>query len=401
MYQYGCIRTAFFMSRYFNTIHTAVALVNNYTGEKPFIFFLKNYFSQNKKHGSQDRKLISELCYNYFRTGHCFNHADEKNIAAAFFMCQHTGHPLLEELYPHLNEAVHFSINEKAKIVNIDLQKIFPFRSILSEQLNTNEFSNSLLKQPKLFLRCRPNKKEIVQQKLQAKQIEYEVLDEDCICLSNKTGIQDIILLNKEAVIQDYRSQQVFNIGFNLLQSLPFKNKLNVWDCCAASGGKSILLYDILQGQIFITASDIRSSILKNMQTRLKEAGIKLQHTFTADLTENKGIHKQDKYDIIILDAPCSGSGTWGRTPEQLYFFNENILAHYSQKQLQIASQVASQLRENGLLFYITCSVFKSENEEMVRAIEKQTSLKCIEYKYLPGWRVGADTLFTSVFQKE
>ncbi|MBN8834005.1 MAG: hypothetical protein ABS68_12070 [Niastella sp. SCN 39-18] len=387
------------MSRYFNTIRTAVSLVNHYTGEKPFVFYLKNYFSLNKKHGSRDRKLISELCYNFFRVGHCFKSIDENNMATAFFMCRATGHPVLAELYPHLNERVHGTMDEKAKLVNINLQKIFPFQPLLSSHLDAKGFTNSLLKQPNFFLRCRPDYYQIVQQKLKAQQIEYTVLNEECICLPNKTKSNDVIFLNKEAVVQDFSSQQVFNIGLNLLQQMQPYSKLKVWDCCAASGGKSILLYDILQGQIEITASDIRPSILKNLQTRFYQAGVKSYHTFTADLTKHSD--KQPSYDIIILDAPCSGSGTWSRTPEQLYYFKESTLAQYTQKQLQIAVHAAAQLQEEGLFFYITCSVFKSENEAIVNAIEQQTALKCIEYKYLPGWSLGADTLFTSVFQKK
>ena len=95
---------------------------------------------------------------------------------------------------------------------------------------------------------------------------------------------------------------------------------------------------------------------------------------------------------------PCSGSGTWARTPEQISNFNSNQIAEFTQLQYLIVSNVIHHLEKNGYLLYITCSVFKAENEDIV---EKLTGhLKLVEKKYFEGYTNKADTMFAALFKK-
>jgi 16S rRNA (cytosine967-C5)-methyltransferase len=105
-------------------------------------------------------------------------------------------------------------------------------------------------------------------------------------------------------------------------------------------------------------------------------------------------------FDIILCDAPCTGSGTWARTPEQLYFFNEKEIQAYQQKQQQIAWHVWEQLKPGGWMVYITCSVFTSENEAVVEFVSQQPRARLLSAQYLKGYELQADTLFAAVFQK-
>ena len=200
------------------------------------------------------------------------------------------------------------------------------------------------------------------------------------------------------------------------------KSKIKVWDCCAASGGKSIMAYDLIP-QIELTVSDIRPSIVHNLNNRLAEAGIKNYRSFVVDLSPSpKGrIEKRSPnseggrekasrtsqhinlstnqlFDLIIFDAPCSGSGTWSRTPEQLYFFKPEDITRYSNLQKKIASNVIPLIKQGGRLLYITCSVFKKENEEVVEFIKKQSGLTLVKMELLKGYDKKADTLFAALF---
>ncbi len=103
---------------------------------------------------------------------------------------------------------------------------------------------------------------------------------------------------------------------------------------------------------------------------------------------------------MIICDAPCTGSGTWGRTPEQLYFFAKGKIDQYSLLQKKIATNVVPYLKKGGYFLYITCSGFRKENEEIVEYIEKDINLRKIELKILKGYDKKADTMFVSLFQK-
>src|ERR1044072_4325987 len=114
------------------------------------------------------------------------------------------------------------------------------------------------------------------------------------------------------------------------------------------------------------------------------------------DLTNpvSPGTFARDEYDGIILDAPCSGSGTWGRTPENLYFFDRVKINRFHALQKSIATNVIPLLKPGGALIYITCSVFKQENEAVVQQLCKSGSLQQEEGGIIPGYTHGADTMF-------
>ena len=110
------------------------------------------------------------------------------------------------------------------------------------------------------------------------------------------------------------------------------------------------------------------------------------------------GIKTQQLFDLIICDAPCSGSGTWSRTPEQLYFFDEKKIDQYAALQKKIVTNAVKSLKKDGFFLYITCSVFKKENEEVVQFLENKLFLHLIHAEYLEGYRQKADTLFSALF---
>lgn len=171
-----------------------------------------------------------------------------------------------------------------------------------------------------------------------------------------------------------------------------------VWDVCAASGGKSILLWDLI-GPFDLTVSDSRASILSNLSTRFSEAGIQGYKKFVADLTRPVSFEGNKKFDLMVVDAPCTGSGTWGRTPEQLVFFEQEKIGEYVQLQRQILTNSLPHLKPGGRLVYITCSVFKEENEGNVKWLEENFSLTCLGSGSIEGYTKRADSLYSAFFE--
>jgi 16S rRNA (cytosine967-C5)-methyltransferase len=168
------------------------------------------------------------------------------------------------------------------------------------------------------------------------------------------------------------------------------------WDCCAASGGKSLLLHD-LQPKIELLVSDLRENILHNLDERFRKAGIMKYQKKILDLLQNNELDLHHyEFDGIILDAPCSGSGTWGRTPELLCHFEEHRIEFFSKLQKSIAANVVPYLKTGKPLIYITCSVFKSENEEVVDHLLKTQPLKLERMEVIEGYRHKADTMFAA-----
>jgi 16S rRNA (cytosine967-C5)-methyltransferase len=381
-------------------LNTSREILKNYSGEEPFSSFLKKFFKEHKNFGSRDRKQIAHLCYCFFRLGKSLrNYSIDERLAIVVYLCNTSFSPVLEKINPQWNEQIELEVDEKINQIitqyDFKLEDIFPWRENFSELLEYDSFIKSFFIQPQTFLRIRPGEEINVKQKLTASNIPFHFVTDHCVAVAPATKLDDIMHLNREAVIQDLNSQQVLD---PLIKHIQGKNKIKTaWDCCAASGGKSILLKDHFP-QVQLAVSDIRESILINLTKRFAQAKITGYKKMVADIAKAP-LKQQQKFDLIVCDAPCSGSGTWSRTPEQLYFFDENKIEYYSGLQKKIVSNVVKNLQAGGFLVYITCSVFKNENEEVVKFIQEQLSLQLINMEYLKGYDKKADSLFTAVFK--
>jgi len=348
-------------------------IIEQYQGEMPLAAYLKNYFAAHNKFGSKDRKQISNLCFSYYRLGNAIGNIPfEKRILIALFLCNDAiktewNSLFTDEWKANWDKDLRQRISFVQTLYNhFNSANILSFSDELSAGIDADTFSESHLIQPDLFLRIRPGKEKVVIDKLSEANIAFNQLTDTCIAVPNATKIDDIIKIDEEAVVQDYSSQQIaIFLDSARNKTVNPSTPLRIYDCCAASGGKSILAKDVL-GNIDITVSDIRPSILQNLQTRFAKAGIKKYHSFVADLSEVKSEKSKPKnnftfhlplFNLIICDAPCSGSGTWGRTPEQLHYFKKEKISYYAGLQKQIVSNAIKQLQDNGYFLYITCSV--------------------------------------------
>lgn len=389
---------------YFNT---AVLIIKQYDGTVPLLHFLKQYFSQHKKHGSKDRKWISHFCYNYYRLGHALKeNSVEERLLVALFLCNDSAgdwHILFDETWnsewkPELQLRIDL-VGSKYPSFSID--DIFPWTDELSDGIDNEQFILSHFTQPDLFLRIRPGKEKIVLQKLNDHAIPFRQIESNCLALPNSSKVDAILEIDKEVVIQDYSSQRIKE--FLPLQTPNSKLETKTWDCCAASGGKSLLAYDTLQN-IELTVSDIRPAILRNLKERFERAGIKNYQSFVSDLANSKFIPplavQNSKFNLIICDAPCSGSGTWGRTPEQLYFFTKEKMEEYAALQKKIMKNVLPEVEDGGCLLYITCSVFKKENEAVVSFIQQESGFELLKMELLKGYDKKADSMFAALLRR-
>jgi len=390
------------VNRYQSYLNSAKQILHSYNSEEPFASFLKKYFSTNKKYGSRDRRQIAHLCYCFFRLGKAeMNAGIEDKILTGLFLCSDKPNEILGALKSEWNERVLLPVGEKCSMLNAQCSifNVFPWKDELSEGIDHEKFCVSFLVQPDLFLRLRPGREKLVTQKLKDAKIDFKVISENCIALPNSSKINEIIELDNEAVVQDENSQRTGElIKSEMVSHIPIAigTEISVWDCCAGSGGKSIMAFDI-DPKIELTVSDKRESILANLKKRFNNAGIRNYKSFIVDLSQNKPEIKNIKPEIIIADVPCSGSGTWSRTPEQLYFFEDKKIEEYSALQKKIVSSAIPQLQRGGSFIYMTCSVFKKENEEVVEFIKEKFGLQLKEMEVLEGYDKKADSMFVAV----
>ncbi|HEY8898554.1 MAG TPA: Fmu (Sun) domain-containing protein, partial [Niastella sp.] len=283
--------------KYYSHLNTAVQLLQQYNGSQPFGSFIKQYFSQHKKYGSRDRRNISQLCYAFFRLGKALPQLPaEERILTGLFLCSHEPNEILQHLKPEWNDQTQLSLNDKMQLTthSFTFNELFPWKDELSNDIGYDPFCSSFLTQPDLFLRIRPGKEAIVKGKLQQTGIIFQELNPTCLALPNASKIDTIIEIDKEAVIQDYSSQRIGELmegirdtgaSTTLSASKPdpsttlsasktnpsTSHRTRIWDACAASGGKSILAFDIFK-QPDLTVSDIRQSILFNLEKRFATA---------------------------------------------------------------------------------------------------------------------------------
>ncbi|MBS1661540.1 MAG: Fmu (Sun) domain-containing protein [Bacteroidetes bacterium] len=381
-----------------NQLRHAINILDLYKGDMPLHVWLKDFFRLNKQMGSRDRKLLSSLVYSYYRLGHSLKNLKvDERLLAGFFLCNDQPHELLNYFKPEYNEKAALPLEEKIAFFqsqpegsNFKILDIFPWQDELSPGIDPTAFCLSFLRQPDLFLRIRPGHEQSVRNKLDP---STPFIPPFTLRLPNGFKVEDHFTPDLEVVIQDYSSQRIAEF----LQTPATPDFF--WDACAASGGKSILTHD-LYPNINITASDIRNTILKNLRSRFSYAGITNYQTFLADLTRTPPPDAAANADLILADVPCTGSGTWSRTPEDLYFFNPQKITNYATAQRSIIGHIAPRLQPGAWLVYSTCSVFKKENEEMAALIKKTPGLKQNRMENIKGYDLRADTMFAARFTR-
>lgn len=390
------------MSRYHSYLNSAKEILALFKGEEPFASFIKKYFTQQKKYGARDRKEISNLCFCYFRLGKAaMDLQTEERILTGLFLCSTEPNELLAALKPEWNKTISLSLNEKLSSLpgrqaglNYQLSSVFPWKEELSDGIEYEKFCESFFVQPDLFLRIRPGYAGKVLLKLGEAGVNYEFISPFTIRLPNSFKADKYFELDKEVIVQDHNSQRI--AGF--IPVRPGRSD-QVWDCCAGSGGKSIMAYD-LNPEIELVVADVRESILANLKKRFANAGIKNHKSFITDLVYSPFTTHHSPFSLIIADVPCTGSGTWNRTPEQLYYFSEMKIEEYVTLQKKIVTNVIPHLVPGGHLLYTTCSVFKKENEEVVNYLKEKFHLLLVKMELLGGYSLKADTMFAALLKK-
>jgi 16S rRNA (cytosine967-C5)-methyltransferase len=372
-------------------LKTFDTIINKYDREQPFARFLAQFFKENKQMGSSDRRIATRLAYNFFRLGGTLQDLPaNQRLAIAEFLCEKESE-FSKHILPELEESINLNLADKIKYCKehfgFKLESLFPLGEHISDQIDKEKFFVSHLIQPDLFIRIHPGNENKVKDALKKNEVPFHELAENVLSFVNGTKLNQINEIQGKYEVQDYSSQQTAEL-FNAAADESW------WDACAGSGGKSILLMHE-QPSIRLLVSDIRNSILKNLDERFSKAGISKYRRKVIDLTKESAVLKGELFDGIIVDAPCSGSGTWGRTPEMLTNFDPNQLEHYSTLQKEVVSNVIQHLKPGKPLIYITCSVYEQENEEVVRYLEEE-GMKLEKKEYFKGYENRGDTLFAA-----
>ncbi|WP_114789266.1 RsmF rRNA methyltransferase first C-terminal domain-containing protein [Niabella yanshanensis] len=171
-----------------------------------------------------------------------------------------------------------------------------------------------------------------------------------------------------------------------LQQSVDVSNPLRVLDLCAAPGGKSTHLQSLLSPGSLLVSNEVirqRVNILKDNIVKWGSSSVVVTNNDPKDFSKLKGY-----FDVILVDAPCSGSGLFRRDEEAIDEWSENNVVLCSQRQQRILADVLPALKEGGVLIYSTCSYSQQEDEDIADWLTSEFALSNISFKIQDDWHI-------------
>jgi 16S rRNA (cytosine967-C5)-methyltransferase len=175
--------------------------------------------------------------------------------------------------------------------------------------------------------------------------------------------------------LQDEASQLVARLA--AIRSNPLRSQisnLRFLDLCAAPGGKTTLVASLLPAGALVVAGDLRLHRLRTMKELNERLGFDEIHLVQFDAERGTPFDHREGFDIVLLDAPCSGLGTLQRHPEIKLRMSEDRIPRLAELQKRLIANAARQLCVGGLLVYSVCSTEAEEGEEVVAWFRKNNS---------------------------
>lgn len=221
--------------------------------------------------------------------------------------------------------------------------------------------------QPSIWLSVNTSKISLLkyQQTLVQLDIDFRIIGESIELVSN-IAVTDLPGFSKGWFwVQDISGQQLRNV-------VKLKPGMKVLDACAAPGSKSALL-KAMEPAIELTALDINKHRLTTYRENSERLGFTAKITH-ADATKSNDWWDQQLFDVIVVDAPCSGSGVIRRHPDIKLLLKETQLPTLIKQQQTLLKSVLSLLKPGGQLIYSTCSILPEENDNVVNTVIDQLS---------------------------
>jgi 16S rRNA C967 or C1407 C5-methylase (RsmB/RsmF family)/NOL1/NOP2/fmu family ribosome biogenesis protein len=175
-----------------------------------------------------------------------------------------------------------------------------------------------------------------------------------------------------------------------LKQTVDLSRPLKVLDLAAAPGGKSTHLQSLISKDSLLVSNEV----IRNRSNILKDNIIKWgnDNVVVTNNDPKAFARLEDYFDVIVVDAPCSGSGLFRRDEEAIAEWSENNVQLCSQRQQRILADVWPALKKDGVLIYSTCSYSKEENEEIVKWMGDKLSIVNCQLSIDKDWNIAGSS---------
>ncbi|MBO7244564.1 MAG: RsmB/NOP family class I SAM-dependent RNA methyltransferase [Alphaproteobacteria bacterium] len=345
--------------------------------KRPASEIINSFTRTHKSFGSKDRKKLTDLVWIYIR------------------------HKMrLDYLYPTL------PISKRIEILNANtLQKNerMPFHIqmevpdwIVQKIKNPEKELPALLDSPQIILRANGNRAAIRQALLkEGVETEETTLSPFGLVLKNRVNLNMLQSFKNGLIeVQDEGSQLV-------ALATKIKKGETVLDYCAGAGGKSLIFAQMMEGKGKIISHDISRQSLEELKKRALRAQIQMIET-TTDLPKYLKKNPQLKFSHVVVDAPCSGTGTWRRCPDARWKLTEEEFSSLLKKQQMILKKASTYVEKGAYLSYMTCSLTQDENISQVQKFLKtHPTFKLKTHKQFSPYQTKTDGLFVAVMQRE
>lgn len=362
--------------------------------QKPLDQICHTYFKERRYIGSKDRQAISQYVYGVMRRrASCDWWALERGSSPLIMSpleasrIRILAYLWLHEKMPREKFGILFSgekyappmLNDNEKRLFVELPNFgkldpwvqFEFPEWLYPYLNRRfgsqlpEEMEALLGQATLDLRVNTlsSTRDAALQELQKEGVQANItlLSPWCLRCEARVPIAQTQPFKEGWIeVQDEGSQLI-------VQLMDLKPGQAVLDLCAGAGGKTLAIAAQLENRGRIVATDTADWRLKRMKERLKRADVHNVESRPIAGIQDKWLKRQhNRFDRVLIDAPCSGTGTWRRNPDQKWNLKPVDLKELPILQLQLLEGGAKLVKPGGYLIYATCSLLCEENEDVI-----------------------------------
>lgn len=289
---------------------------------------------------SAQRRAVSNMVFTYFR----------------WFGLLDNHQRLRDQLVQAQDLAVRFAANDEC-ISSESLRKTVPEWTFRMAEVDV-DWLRLIQSPPDLWLRCQADKESAIVESIPGKFLKPELPPSvGSLCYQGETDLFRTSAFQEGCFeIQDLSSQWVAAI------CAPQSGEL-WWDACAGEGGKFLDLASRManRGQIWVTDRSARR--LKQLRRRAARAGVYNYRWRQVDL--QRGDSVKSRFDGVLLDAPCSGLGTWQRNPDARWSTSIDTIAELASIQRDLLKRVSSRVKSGGRLVYAVCTLSTEETVEV------------------------------------
>lgn len=359
-----------------------------FSSQAPFDIVMSKYFKNNRWIGSNDRRAIAEFSYEIFRNFEKLKFINQKitNNFSRFFVLAHIkfnrqfSEKQIEEIFSGRKYAPEKLSEFERKFLRKDLGDLptyaelnYPewldtyLRRVFDEKYFANEM-NAL--NGKAYVDLRVNT--LLSTKEEAKKLLKEFKVEDTKYAENGLRILNGRISRSHPAIRN-GIVEIQDEGSQLIAELCGVHPGDtVVDYCAGAGGKTLALAAYMENKGRIFAMDKYPERLENAKRRFRRANV--NNVFCQEINNKWMKRHQEAADVVLVDVPCSGTGTWRRNPDMKARFCENDLQELLEVQSEILKTAQNLIKSGGRLIYSTCSILKEEDEDQIEKFLKEFS---------------------------